>query len=141
MNTLCIFEGNSHQEALSVKEILEFNDILTIMPNEHISSVMPFYSLPTGGFSLYVSNTQFVEAAELLHSLNIKIQNNELLENLETLQKEKQLETCPHCGNNSVETQLETRKGLIVLIFLFFGVPIHAKKAVKKCHICNTIIK
>jgi len=141
MDTICIFEGQSHQEALSVKEILESNGIISLMPNENISGVVPYYSLATGGFSIFVSNRQFVEGSLLLNSLGFKTENSKLIDNLEEIKKSKVLEKCPECGNMSVETIVEKRKGLIISMFLLFGIPFDARRYKKICHICNETIK
>jgi hypothetical protein len=137
MDTICLFSGGSHHEALNVKEILESNNITCLMPNEHVSGVMPHLSLTTGGYTIFVSAAQFIQAGELLNSLNIKIENSHLIENLEILKKEKELEECPYCGNQSVEIILENRRGLIAFVFMLFSVPIKAQKVKKMCHICG----
>ncbi len=142
METICVFKGQTHQEALCVKAILESNDIITMMPNEHMSAIIPPLSFAKRGFDILVPRTQFIEAGELLNSLNYKIENAELIENLTQADKSKYLELCPQCGSRSLETKLIPRRGLLIFIAsLFVNIPINARKTVKYCHICNKNIK
>jgi predicted nucleic-acid-binding Zn-ribbon protein len=137
LDTICVYRGDNHQEALSVCEVLESGGIVSIMPNKHISSTVPYYSLATGGFSVFVSCSQFIEAAELLHSLNYDVENKNLIDNLEEIKKEKVLEVCPSCMNESLESTSVKRTGLIIFLYALFGVPINAIRIVRYCSLCG----
>ncbi len=142
MQTICVFKGHTHQEALCVKAILETNEIIAMMPDEHMSAIIPPLSFAKRGFDILVPRTQFIEAGELLNSLNYKIENAELIENLTQPDKSKYLELCPECGSRSLETKLIPRKSFLAYIFsILVSRPINARTTAKYCHICNKNIK
>lgn len=138
MDTLCVFEGKNHQEALIVLELLETNDIPSLMPNNHLSSIVPYYSLATGGFKIFVSENSFEEAAKLLLSNNFSIHNaQQLAESSPENKKKIVYETCPNCGQLTLETKKKNRFGLIISFFLLCGIPIQASKFEKICNNCD----
>lgn len=137
MHTICIFDGNNHQEAFNVKQILESNGIPVIMPSENISAVIPFRSVASINFAVFVSARQFLEAADVLSLLNIKIANQHLIDNLEEIRKYKNLEMCPNCGNIAVETVTEKSTDRLILFLKRIGFPVKTEKTIKRCHLCG----
>lgn len=142
MDTVCIYEGRSHQDALTVKGILEARNIVCIFPNEHISGVVPHYSSVTGGFNIMVSSASFLEAGKLLNSRGYKIKFNELIDELTAIQKKRNLEECPHCGNVAVDTVMVSKKGFVGSIRSFFGASVpEEKKEQKMCLLCKRKVR
>ena len=136
METVCVFQANDHFTALAAKELLESNDIVCLMPNEHLSGVVPYYSMAIGGYSLFVQEADFKRSRELLKFINNKagITNTRI----EPEQKsEGPGESCPKCGGSDIEIEIKNRRSLIVSLYLLFTVPVPAKKAVKRCNACN----
>jgi hypothetical protein len=131
VQTVCVFEANDHAEALAIKALLESNDIICIMPNEHITGMIPFYNYATGGFKLFVSEKQYFDATTLLQAHSV----------IETAQKPAAddilTKSCLFCGSKNLKLETKARTGLILSIFIFFGIPIPAKKKVWVCQDCG----
>lgn len=95
MNSYCIFEGKSHFEALSFKEILENNNIYCIMPNEHLTGVVSYYFSFIGGFKILVSEKEIELATKILSEFGyINIDHCEPDINFTI----KEYSLCPKCG-------------------------------------------
>ncbi|MDA3849857.1 MAG: hypothetical protein PF447_01145 [Spirochaetaceae bacterium] len=138
MDTICICEGDSHQETLMVKEILESNDIACLMPNEQISNIIPSYGLVTGGFQLYVSRCRFKDAAELMIPLNFTVKNRELLGDIAEPEKVPRIYAkCSNCGENTLKSEIKEKRGLWVFFSILLGITLQPKKIQYKCEFCG----
>lgn len=138
MESVLIFEGKNLHEALMVKELLETNDFICNMPNNHISGVMPQLTLISDSFSVYVENSDFHEAAELLLSLNYDISNRQLLtEFVNENFKDSELTLCPKCGVKSLQLRDIKKRGIIAIIYLLFRTQVPTEKVIGECKICG----
>lgn len=137
MKIICVFEGRFHQEALMVSELLESNNIPCFMPNKHVAGIYPHYSLATGGYTVSVGETLFREAAEIVLRYGFPVQNQQLLEEIIPDTREIVLEVCPMCGEKSLETVIEPRVVLPLLVLALMVIPLPAKRVLKKCNSCN----
>ena len=137
MQPICIFSGDNHQEALTVKQLLESNGIQAMMPTEHMSGIAPHMSFAIGGFTVLVSPVSFLKAAEILSSYNFKITNRELIENLEEISKRTELTICPKCETKALETIRKKRSAFVLSVSRLFGRKTNEYKTTKFCHFCG----
>ena len=136
MNTVCVFDSDDRFSAMSAKELLESNGIICLMPNEHLTGILPHYSVATGGAKLYVSEKDY-ELAKIILQPFIKdfVIEKEKLEAIKL--DEHKIEKCPKCGSTNIIVNAKYRRGLIAFLYLLTGVPIPAKKVIKRCEDCG----
>lgn len=127
MKTVFLYQAESHFEALSIKDELESRGIVCLMPNEHLSSVMPFYTPATGGYRLFVSETSLEEARNVL----------KMIVDVDTLTDTSNLETCPLCYGEHTRLEKKPRRGLIVSLMILFFVPVPAYSTRYVCLDCG----
>ena len=133
MKTVCLYQAKSHIEALTIKEMLDAKDIICLMPNEHISGVVPYYSQATGGFKLLVSETSYDEALEILkQTLGI---NNDGKPKTDKIIKG--LNSCPICNSIEIKFIKIPRRGLIITLLVLLMIPIPAFRYRYVCLDCG----
>ena len=128
--TINTFENSV--EAHLLKSKLESEDIPCFIFDENISSVMPLYSLATGGIKLKVREEN-LEAAQTIAEEFI---SKPLLD-----ENEKALK-CPKCESTNLYYGFKSFKGLtgivsIAISFLMMIYPLHLN-TVKRCKNCGT---
>ena len=133
MKTVCLYQAKTHFEALTIKETLESNGIICLMPNEHISGVVPYYSQATGGFMLLVSETSYDNALEILEQV-IRIYEDSESEEDDII---RGIESCPQCKSKEIEFTKTPRRGLIISLLVLLMIPVPAFRYRYVCLDCG----
>jgi Zn finger protein HypA/HybF involved in hydrogenase expression len=97
-----------------------------------------------GGIKLYVQNTDFSRALEIISSVHIELNDDSEIEAsevpLDDVHNEKLGINCPNCGSDNVRLHGLSEKILAASI-LILGIPIPVKKHTFYCFNCNSKFK
>lgn len=118
------------------RSILEAEGIPCQVPNEHISTVLPHYSLATGGVDLQVPEDMVSQASEIL-----MIYRNAKVESEPRKEEEKEILLCPKCMSNKIKEVLKPEPFSMLTFFLFLGLPVKIQKKRHQCVDCGFIWK
>ena len=132
MKTVCIYHAGTYFEALSIKEKLESKGIICLMPNEFITGVVPHYSIATGGFRLFVSESSYEDAIEILKT-SFDIDGNRQ----RSEEPHPYSVTCPKCQSEDTSLVKHPRRGLILLTLILIGIPFPAYRYRYVCSTCG----
>lgn len=126
MKTVCLYQADSHLEALAMKEELETRGVVCIMPNEHLSAVVPFYTSATGGYRLFVSESALDDALGILETI---LETDSIGSSSTTTAETTPaagVEICPRCRGSHTRFDKKPRRGLIISLMILFFIPVPA---------------
>jgi len=135
MKTVCVYEAPDYSKALSAKELLDSFDIITLMPNEHHAGLKPYMNIAIGYFRLFVKESDFDKASEILEAYMYIDRKNHIALEVETSSQKN--EKCPSCGSINTEDISIPRRFIIFILYLMGGIPIELRKTRKHCRDCN----
>ncbi len=135
MELITIYTFENSVEAHLLKSKLESEDIPCFLFDENISTVMPLYSLATGGIKLKVRQEHF----EIAEGITQAYLSQPLIDENEEILK------CPRCKSSNLYYGFKSFKGLagivsIAISFLMMIYPVHLN-TVKRCKDCGTEFK
>ena len=133
MEFKCVFRSNDNYKVQVAKSILESKGIESIIFNDHISTILPHFSIATGGIPLMVKESDYEEAMEIIKDFKSDIKEQE---EKDSESKEDDLE-CPYCDSKNIEIISEPRGCLVGFLFMIFGVPINARRKIHYCKECE----
>jgi DNA-directed RNA polymerase subunit M/transcription elongation factor TFIIS len=131
----CIFHSINNYEVQLAKSILDAEGIYTLIPNDQITSIAPYFAVATGMVQLLVSEEDAEKAEDLLKSFKEDIKA-EQAKDTASIMYLKQIE-CPQCGSHKVKLSTKPRLVMILLGYLLSGLPISAKKKIYVCDECH----
>jgi hypothetical protein len=131
----CVFHSINNYEVQLAKSILDAEGIYTLIPNDQITSIAPYFAVATGMVQLLVSEEDAEKAEEILKSFKEDINAEEAKENVSVtyLRGIK----CSECGSHKVKLSTKPRLIMILLGYLLSGLPISAKKKIYVCDECH----
>ncbi|MDC7221402.1 MAG: hypothetical protein PQJ59_15815 [Spirochaetales bacterium] len=118
MGVVCIYSAPDHFNALSAREILEANDIITLFPTEY-SSMTGSTSFIMGKYRLQVNEIDAEKAIDILKANGFIEAENVFIDPNET--KEPYCDRCPLCKSQNIESVEKDRYILNYFVSLFSG--------------------
>ena len=112
--------------------------ITCFLTNEYLVGVHYLYVAAVHGMDLIVLESDAAVAHELLAGslsrCDLTPEDKMLAPDLENALFEPET-FCPRCGSSDV-AQYSLRRMLVVVSYLFFGIPLASRKAVCRCRVC-----